>query len=220
MAEAYILDVQHRTVRGKQVRRLRRENQVPAVVYGVGGEPVSISCPRRPLEILLAKAGATHVITLNVEGREEYTLVRDVQRDPIRLDIKHVDFLRIDLNKKLRTEVRITFVGNPKLGADLTLAQYLTQIQVECLPINIPDHIEVQIGHMAVAGQHVLVKDLPKLEGVVYIHDMSDVVVRLENLSGKTSDDPALAAAPGTPEPELSKTKGKKEDEDAAPAKK
>ncbi len=211
MAETYSLDVQHRSVVGKQVRQLRRDNLIPAVVYGAGGQPVIVSCPRRPLEILLAKAGGTHVIELNVAGSgTENALVREVVRDPIRRDIQHVDFLRIDLNKKLRTEVPIRFVGSPKLGADLTLAEYMTQIEVECFPKDIPDHLEVNVGNLNGAGASVSVKDLPAIEGVVYLAELNDVIVRLEQTNVK--DDAAEVAA-ATPEPELSKTKGKKEEE-------
>jgi large subunit ribosomal protein L25 len=207
MAETYSLDVQNRTIKGKQVRQLRRDNLIPAVVYGAGGEPVILSCPRRPLEILLAKAGGTHVVALNIEGHTtENALVREVVRDPIRRDIQHVDFLRVDLNKKLRTIVPIRFVGSPKLGADLTIAE---QLEVECLPKDIPDHFEVNVGALTGAGASVSVKDLAIPEAVHFFADPNDVIVRLELTNVK--DDEADAGA--TPEPELSKTKGKKEED-------
>lgn len=212
MAETYSLDVQTRSVLGKQVKALRRENLIPAVIYGAGGQPLSLSCPRRPLEILLARASGTHVVTLNVaDGVAESALVREVVRDPIRRDIVHVDFLRIDLTKKLRTEVPLRFVGIPKLGNDLTLGEYMTQIEVECLPNDIPDHIDVDVSFMEAVGSSVNVRNLPALNGVQYLADASDVIARLELVGVKAED---ADAVPGTPEPEVTKPKGKKEDAD------
>jgi len=219
MADSYTLDVQQRTILGKQVRQLRRNNLIPAVVYGAGGQPLSISCPRRPLEILLSKAGGTHIVTLNIiDGQPQSALVREVHRHPIRRDLIHVDFLRVDLLRKLRAEVPLLFVGLPKLGVDLTLAQFMTVVEVECLPKDIPDHIEVNISGLASGGDHVTVADLPNFEGVTYVTDSSDVIVRLDFTTANAADvaaDAALAAA-ATPEPELAKPKGKKEDEDDA----
>jgi len=211
MSESYILDAHNRTVTGKQVKTLRTNNLIPAVVYGAGGPAINISCPRRPLEILLTKAGGTHLIKLNIDGRAENALVRDVQRHSIRRDLIHIDFLRVDLTKKLRTEVPLLLVGGDlKLGADLTLAHYMTQIEVESLPGEIPDHIEVSMVNMLTAGSQITVADLPRIPNVEYLADPSDVIVRLEAATGSTADaDEAGIVA----EPEISSAKGKKEEE-------
>lgn len=215
MADTYSLDVQRRHITGKQVRQLRRDNLIPAVIYGAGGETLNVSCPRRPLEILLSKAGGTHVIALNVEGTPENALVREVQRHSVRRDLIHIDFLRVDLSKKLRTEVPLLLVGEPKLGADLTLAHYITQIEVESLPGDIPDHIEVNLSNLKGPGDQVTVGDLPKIENVVYLAEPSDVIARLETASAPTAEDLA-AETPVVAEPEIASTKGKKEEEEEA----
>ncbi len=216
MADTYSLDVQNRHVTGKQVRQLRRDNLVPAVIYGAGGQALNISCPRRPLEILLSKAGGTHLVTLNVEGKAENALVREVQRHSIRRDLIHIDFLRVDLTKKLKTEVPLLLVGEPKLGADLTLAHYITQIEVECLPTDIPDHIEVSLANLTVAGDQVTVSDLPQIANVTYLAEPSDVIARLETASAPTAEDEAAdLAAAAAAEPEIASTKGKKEEDEA-----
>jgi large subunit ribosomal protein L25 len=88
----------------------------------------------------------------------------------------------------------------------------MTQIEVECLPNDIPDHLEVNIASLNGAGASITVKDLPALEGVQYLAEPNDVIVRLEQNAVKADDAEAAAAAP---EPELSKTKGKKEEEGA-----
>src|SRR5437868_912997 len=121
MAEQYSLDAQPRTVIGKQVKALRRQALVPAVIYGAGEGPINISCPYRPLEIALKKAGGRHLINVTVDGATHNAIVREVQRDKIKRTILHVDFMRVDLTKKLRTEVPLIVVGMPKLSAELQL---------------------------------------------------------------------------------------------------
>ncbi len=123
MADVFSLEAQARTVIGKQVKALRRQDLIPAVIYGAGSQPIHVSCPRRPLEITLQKAGGTHLINVLVDGSTYTALAREVQRDKVRRTILHVDFLRVDLSKKLRTEVPVVFVGEPKLSSDLQLSQ-------------------------------------------------------------------------------------------------
>jgi large subunit ribosomal protein L25 len=209
MAQQYSLDAQTRTVIGKKVRFLRRQNLIPAVIYGVGGEPSHISCPRRPLEIVLSKAGGTHLINVTVDGTSHATIVREVQRDVIRREILHVDFLRVDLTKTLRTEVPIELVGMPKLSAELQLQQNITSIEVECLPTNIPEHIEVNIANLVTLGAQITVADLPKLEGVEFLADETEVIVRIAGLAAVTEETGETVIA----EPEVME-KGKKEEED------
>src|SRR5579859_6512071 len=117
MAEQYSLEVQPRTVIGKQVKALRRANLVPGIIYGVGGDPINISCPYRPLEIVLSKAGGTHLVYVSVDGATHTALVRAVQRDTIKRTLMHVDFMRVDLKVKLRANVPLTFHGAVKLAS-------------------------------------------------------------------------------------------------------
>jgi len=208
MAETYLLDAQPRTVLGKQVKALRRQDLVPGVIYGAGGQPVHISCQRRPLEIVLQKAGGTHVIAVSVDGTTHNAIVREVQRDKIKRTVLHIDFLRVDLTKKIRTEVPLLLVGEPKLAAELRLDHLLQQIEVECLPTDIPDHVEVVLAKLAKIGDQITVGDLPAIEGVHVMTDPHDVIARIESQTGATGDDDA--AEGGAAEPEVIE-KGKKE---------
>ncbi|MHB8627488.1 MAG: 50S ribosomal protein L25 [Aggregatilineales bacterium] len=214
MADTYALDVQARHVTGKQVRQLRRDDLVPAVIYGAGGQALSLSCPRRPLEILLGKAGGTNVIKLTLEGHEENALVRNVQRHPVRRSLIHVDFLRVDLTKKLKTEVPIVLINLPKLAAEFTMSHYMTQIEVECLPGDIPDRIEVDLSGLRNPGDQLTVGQLPTTAKVTYLADPSDVIARVEAAAtGGAEEVEAEVVEPTAAEPELSTAKGKKEEE-------
>jgi large subunit ribosomal protein L25 len=215
MAQQYTLDAQPRTIIGKKVRFLRRQDLIPAVIYGFGGEPVHISCPRRPLEIVLANAGGTHIVNVAVDGTSHATIVREVQRDVIRRsDIIHVDFMRVDLTKTLRTDVPIALIGTPKLANDLQLLQNITSIEVESLPTNIPEHINVDISNLTELGAHISIGDLPALEGVTLIADPTEVIVRIAALATQAAEDEDAAATEGVAvEPEVME-RGKKEEEE------
>jgi large subunit ribosomal protein L25 len=211
MAEQYTLEAQPRTVIGKHVKTLRREKLVPAVVYGVGGEAINISCQYRPLEIVLGKAGGTHLINVVVDGQTHNALVREVQRDKIKRTILHVDFMRVDLTKKIRTTVPVVFVGEVKLSSDLHMTHNVQSVEVESLPAEIPDHIEVNVSKLRALGDQITVGELPAIEHVVYLSDASEVLARVDTLNAATADD--LATEGGPLEPEVIE-KGKKEEED------
>ncbi len=214
MAETFALDVQARHVVGKQVRQLRQTDLIPAVIYGAGGQALNVSCPRRPLEIMLSKAGGRHLVKLNIDGQEENVLVRAVQRHPVRRNLVHVDFLRVDLSKKLRTEIPLHLNNAVKLSLELTLAHYMTQIEVECLPSDIPDRIEVDLSQLKALGDQITVASLPTSASLSYLADPSDVIARIEaSSSGADTEAEAAAEAAASAEPELASTKGKKEDE-------
>jgi large subunit ribosomal protein L25 len=214
MAEAYTLEAQARTVIGKQVKALRRQDLIPAVIYGAGGAPIHISCPRRPLEIVLRKAGGTNVINVTVDGTTHNALVREVQRDKIRRDILHVDFLRVDLTKKLRTEVQVVFIGTPKLPSDVQMSHIIQSVEVETLPMDIPDRIEVSVEHLVALGDQVTVGDIPPIPNVVILSDPHEVLARIESMGAAEPEEPsAEAAIAAAAEPEVIE-KGKKEEEE------
>ena len=210
MAQQYSLDAQSRSVIGKKVRFLRKAGLIPGVIYGAGGGPVHVSVPTRPLEIVLSKAGGTHLINVAVDGTTHATIVREVQRDVIRRDILHIDFLRVDLTKTLRTEVPIVVTALPKLDSVLQLQQNITSIEVECLPTNIPEHIEVNASGLTTLGAHITVGDLAAVEGVVYLADPTEVIVRIASIAAVSEEDAGEATIA---EPEVIE-KGKKEEED------
>ena len=203
MAEQFSLDAQPRTVIGKQVKALRRQALVPAVIYGAGEEPVHISCPYRPLEIALRKAGGTHLINVAVNGTTHNAIVREVQRDKIKRTILHVDFMRVDLTKKLRTAVPLVLVNIPKLSNELQLTHNITSVEVECLPTDIPEHIEVNVANLNALGDQLILSDLPVPHGVEFLSDPHEVIARVDSIvSGGTEEDLAPEAS-ATSEPEV-----------------
>lgn len=215
MAESFSLDVQRRTVTGKHVKELRRQGLVPAVIYGVGGDAISVSCMYRPLEIALQKAGGTHLISVTVDdGSTHNTLVREVQRDKVKRTIQHVDFMRVDLSKKLRTEIPIVFVGTPKLTSELQVNHVMSIIEVQCLPTDIPEHIEVDITDLTTQGARITVADLKPMASVEFMADPHDIIVRIDSLAVEPApEEEVVPEVTAMPEPEVIE-KGKKEEEE------
>ncbi len=212
MADTYTLEAQPRTLMGKQVKQLRQQDLVPAVIYGPDSQPIHLTCARRALDIVLQKAGGTHLVVINIEGKDHSTLIREVQRDKIKRLVLHVDFLQVDLTKKFRTEVPLLWVNLPKLGADLMFAQNMNTIEIEALPTAIPEHIEVNLANLTTVGAKITVGDLPKLEGVDFLSDPHEVIVRVESLALRT-DEEEVPVEGVVAEPEVIE-KGKKEEEE------
>ena len=134
-----VLKATKREVRGKQVKALRRAGELPAVIYGRHVEPISISLDAHIASLVLAKLTSSSLVTLDVEGTEFTAIVREKQRNYIKGVLTHIDFLALDLSEKIRTKVRITYVGVSSAVKDFsaTLVHRLEALEVECLPTDL-----------------------------------------------------------------------------------
>jgi len=162
-------------------RRLRREGQVPAVVYGRDMEPISIAVDARDLYTALhTDAGLNALITLEVDDTEEIlTMARVVERHPYRREYRHVDFQKIALDETITTEVPVHLEGEPvgvQEGGVLSPAR--TMVQIEALVTQIPGFIELDISDLELGGV-LRIADLPQVEGVAYLEDPEAVVVSI-----------------------------------------
>jgi large subunit ribosomal protein L25 len=160
-----VLDAVERSQRGKnEARRLRATGRIPAVVYGVreGGKAIAVD-PKALARILRTEQGANTLIALNLAGGgDARVLVREYQLDPITHELLHADFYRVAMDKLIRVQVTVVPQGEPKgvkqQGGVLDIVH--RQIEVECLPADIPNHIEVDVVELMV-GQNIRVRDLP-----------------------------------------------------------
>lgn len=165
------LVVESRDATGKGAgRKLRAAGQVPAVLYGQGRRSVPITLDPRALERALRAGGANTLLDLTVEGRTDLgspvALVKELQRDPIRGTIIHVDLYQVDLSRTVEVDVPVHLVGKPR-GVEFggILEHTLREITIECLPRSIPESIEVDVSGLEI-GDVVHVRDLPLPEGV------------------------------------------------------
>jgi large subunit ribosomal protein L25 len=219
-----VLDAAERTQRGKnEARRLRASGRIPAVVYGEkeGGRAIAVD-PKILSRILKTGQGANTLIALNLPGAgDARVLVRDYQLDPITHELLHADFYRIAMDKVLRVQVSIVARGEPKgvkqQGGVLDIVH--RQIEVECLPADIPSAIEVDVTELMV-GQSIRVKDVAtnaKWKAVTEPELMLLHVI-IPKVEETPAPEAAAAGAAATPaEPEVIK-KGKKDEGEAAEA--
>ena len=218
-----VLDAVERTDRGKnEARRLRASGKIPAVVYGGkdGGKAIAVD-PKVLAKILRTEQGANTLIALNVPGAgDARVLVREYQLDPITHELLHADFYRVAMDKLLRVPVTVVPHGEPKgvkqQGGVLDVVH--RQIEIECLPADIPTHIEVDVTELMV-GMSIRVKDIatnPKWKPMAD-PEMMLLHVIIPRVEEAPAAPEAAAGAAAPAEPEVIK-KGKKDDEGAEAA--
>ena len=215
-----------RSASGKGVaKRLRASKQVPAIIYGGPGGPISVAVKQKDLAAVLAVQGRGNVIvhlTLAAGGggpagpggdggTKRTVLLREVQTDPVRGGLLHADFLEISLERKIRVEVPVQLEGQPVGKAKGGLVEWhLRQVAVECLPLSIPEAIRVDISALDI-GDALHVRDLPVPEGARVLGDGGRAVVAVTAPAAEEEAAPAVAeAAPAEPEV-LTKREGKEE---------
>ena len=195
---------------GKGVARsLRREGRIPAVIYGHGREPQSLSIPTRELERLIGTvAAASTVIELDLGGRTSRTLIREIQRHPVKRTILHVDFQELVAGERVSVKVPLVYHGTPegvRVGGGM-LDQVMHEVNVEADPSSIPNHIDVDVSAMQIATA-LHVGDLALPEGVTALDDAGLTVctvqaprVSEETTAEPTGDEPEVIRAKKTEE--------------------
>jgi large subunit ribosomal protein L25 len=165
-------------------RRLRADGQIPGVVYGRGMAPTSVSVDRRELRAALSgSAGMNTILDLNVDGATFPTLIKDVQRHPVRLNIEHIDFIQVDLNVEMVVSVPITLTGESKEVENNKglIDQIMNEIDVLTTPRNIPDEIVYDVSEMTIEST-VTVADLTFPAGVTPQADPETTVITVSIL--------------------------------------
>ncbi len=227
-AEQNLLEAQPRTPGTKNdARRVRRGGKVPAVIYGAGKAalPVSVD-PRQVTRILHSQTGHNTVFDLTVDGERTKAMIVDWQYEPIKGSLLHIDLKRIAMDQKLRVNVPIELVGEPagvKQQGGI-LEQITREVEVECLPGDIPNQIELDVSEL-VFSVVLRIADLPKSDKVKFLSDPDQPVAHIISIKEEevpTADAVAGEAAAAPAEPEVMK-KGKQETEgegtEAAPEK-
>lgn len=179
MAQNTKLDVHAREAsHSRENRRLRRAGQVPGVLYGGGGEPVSFAVGERTLRHALAASGA--VIELSIDGGAATPAVlKDAQRHPVRGDLVHVDMLRVDLNKPIHAVVAVEFEGAdkaPGVRDGGVLEQVTRELTVEALPTDIPEAVVVDVSAIEL-GHSLLLGEITAPAGVTLLDDPETTVI-------------------------------------------
>lgn len=177
MADNVVLKADRRTQVGKQaVKHLRLKGRLPAVVYGEKQDPIVCSVDRKELEVILQDQGRNALVSLDLpDGQaQDTTIIKEIQHHPLKGEMQHVDFHRISLTEKIIVEVAVEAEGNP-VGVRTEggiLEHMLYEVEVECLPTDIPDKVVFDVTEMSI-GDTIHVSDLV-VEGNVEIVTESD----------------------------------------------
>lgn len=216
--EKVVLKAEKRGVVGKQVKALRREGKLPAVIYGHHTEPINVSLDAHSASLALGRLTSSSLVTIDVDGKQYPALVREKQRDYIKNRLLHVDFMAVSADEKLRATVSVHFFGVSIAVKDYgaVLVHNLEQLHVECLPADLPERIDVDISVLGKIGDGVRVKDIQVSDKVRLLDDAETMIVvaTMPKVEEEAPMAGAEAVAAVTPtEPELSVERGKKEEE-------
>jgi large subunit ribosomal protein L25 len=198
MASSFVFEAEARARTGRgDARRLRQTGKVPAILYGGGQCPAGLVLDHnKVLKSLENEAVYSHVLTLNIDGKEEKAILKDLQRHPSRPVIMHMDFQRVSAAEKIRVHVPLHFINQDisvgvKRGG--VVAHNMVDVEVICLPEHLPEFLEVDLAQVDV-GQSVHLSELKVPEGVDIVallhggaeHDLSVAVIRSGRIAEST----------------------------------
>ncbi len=212
MQENFELEAETRTDLGKGAsRRLRRTNKVPGVIYGGGQDTQSITLTHNTLQLHLEhEAFYSHILSVTVDGKPQKAILRDLQRHPSKPVILHVDFLRVSDTEKLRISVPVHFINEENCVGVKTgggaITHHLVQLDISCLPKDIPEFITVDMADIELGGSvHLSEVTLPEGISLVELdhgHDLAIANVIKPRGEVIEEDDADAAAAPEADAPE------------------
>ncbi len=219
MSERIILPADHRKVIGKKVKVLRREGKLPAIVYGSGIEPTPIVMDMHEATKSLRTVTSSTLVLLDIEGKEQLALVRDRQVDRLKNMILHVDFLAVSMGQTLQATVPIRLVGHAPVldDFDALVMQDTESLEVEVLPKDLPEVIDVDVSVLTELGSSISITDLDLPEGVNVLTDPDTLIaVALSAAREEEEEEEEEELLPEDAEPELIERGKQEEDEEEA----
>lgn len=212
------LKAEVRTVTGKKVKNLRKQGILPATIYGKDFEPVSIQVVDKEIEKIFSETGESGLVEIELEGKSIPILFRNPQYHPVLGNLMHVDCYKVNLKEKITTHVPIEFIGESMaVKTGNIMVPVLNEVEVEALPADLPEKIEVDISKLETLESVITVADLVVEKDKVEIKNAADqVIAKVEE--PKAEEEPVAAeVAPGDvpateQKTEEEKTEGKSED--------
>lgn len=196
--------------------RLRRDGRVPAVVYGRGIDPTAVHVSSRDLyTVLHTEAGLNAIIELDIDGGDTVlTVAREVQRNPVRGTIEHLDFIEVRMDTEIEAEVAVEYLGTPigvrEDGAIVETIQ--ASVSISALPTSIPSSIQVSVEDLSL-GDTLKVADLPEIEGVTYLADGDQPLLTVVAPAAEIEPEAVeLLEGEGEPEAEVSEEAASEEE--------
>jgi large subunit ribosomal protein L25 len=183
---------------GKKVARVRAEGKLPAVVYGHHADTTALLLDGHEFQRVFARAGRSHLVDLVIEdGAPEKVLVREIQTHPRRIGPIHVDLYQVSMQEKLHADIPVRVTGESPVvkQGDGDLLHALHQVEVECLPGDIPESFVVDVSGLAEIDAGIRVKDLKVPEGVLILADPEDLIVKVVARRELAVEEPTEEAA-------------------------
>lgn len=184
------LSAQKRTVTGKQVRKLRKEGVLPANIYGKSFDSTHIQMPLKDFIEVYKKAHETGLVDLEVNGDTYPVLIHHVQIHPMTYIPIHADFYKVNLKEKVRASIPIVAIGEPKAVTDKlgVLLQTLNEVEIEALPADLIENIEVNVEGLAATDDHILLESIKIPTEVTLITDPSQMIFRIGELVSQEAE--------------------------------
>lgn len=173
------LDAKKREIVGKKVATIREDGLIPAILYGHGIDNINLALDYNSFEKLYAEAGESTLVDLKVDGNKLHkVLVADIQKDPVKNRIIHVDFQQVKMDEKITATVELEFIGESKAVKELsgTLIRNFDELEIKCLPGDLISKIEVSISGLNEFGDSIAIKDLNLPQTVEVVHDQEEIV--------------------------------------------
>ncbi len=192
--EKVVLKASKREVIGKKVGALRRQGKLPAVLYGPRMETTAIMLDAQEVTKALSRLTSSSLVTLDLDGKEYLALVREKQRDFLKNCLLHLDFQVVSLTEKMRAKVGIQLAGKAPAVKDFNAVIHtgLTELEVECMPQDLPERIVVDISGLAELGDSVRVRDVVLSDQVEILEDLEDIIA----VASATREEQVIEAAP------------------------
>jgi len=213
--EKVVIPAEKRTVTGKQVKALRREGKLPAVIYGRHIDPINIVLDTHSASRTLARASSSTLLTIEVDGEQYPTLVREKQLDFIRNSLIHVDFMAVSMTEKITASVGVHFEGEAPAVKEYSaiLVTNLTELEVECLANDLPERFVVDVSGLVEIGDGVYVRDIPAPANVEILSDPDEMIIVATAQAAEEveEEEEAIEGEEELEEPEVIE-KGKKEE--------
>ncbi len=212
-----VLKATRRSVTGKQVKTLRRQGRLPAVLYGHGFEPVAISLDAHESSLILPGLSSSTIVTIDLDGEQHAALVRERQKDYIKNTFLHIDFQVVSLTEKIRAMVHIEVHGNSPAVKDFNavLVNSLSQVEVEALPRDLPERFVLDVAKLAAVGDALHVRDLEVSDKVQVLTDPDEIIVVATGAAPEEVEE--VAPTEEAAEPEVIE-RGKKDEEEGEEA--
>lgn len=167
--EKLSVTLEPRVIVGKKVAKLRRDGQVPGVVYGQGFEPISVQAPLLTLQKVVRTAGKHHPVQLDINGKKKTAMIKELSVDPVKNLLRHVAFHAVKQNEKVSTEIPVVLEGggeSPAERAGLVVLKAVEALGVKALPGDLPEALTVSVESLEEPGQHLTVADIKVPNGV------------------------------------------------------